>query len=77
MKLDHVYRPPDPNTRYRWYSISIWLFFPCTLLSFGATEALICYLLFCLPIGPVTIYVSDMCTLQRDYVVALVQLFTF
>ena len=26
--------------------------------------------LFCLPIDPVSIYVSDMCTLQRDYVVA-------
>jgi hypothetical protein len=29
------------------------------------------------PINPVSIYVSDICTLQRDYVVALVQLCAF
>lgn len=74
MKLDHVYLLPDQTTDL--VDSSIWFFplYPCFRL---APQKHSYAVLFCLPIDPVSIYVSDICTLQRDYVVALVQLCAF
>ena len=70
MKLDHVYRPPDQTPDL---VVVVFGFFP--VLCFCLAPQKHSYaVLFCLPIDPVSIYVSDMCTLQRDYVVALVHL---
>lgn len=70
MKLDHVYRPPD-------LVVFGFPLVPCFRL---APQKHSYPVLFCLPMNPldpVSIYVLDICTLQRDYVVALVQLCAF
>jgi hypothetical protein len=69
MKLDHVYRPPD---------LVVFGFFLVSCFRWRQKHSYV--VLFCLPMNPidlVSIYVSDICTLQRDYVVALVQLCAF
>jgi hypothetical protein len=67
MKLYHVYRPPDQKHTISLVVVFGFFLVPCFRLAPQKDSYAV---LFYLPtsIDSVSIYVSDMCTLQRDYV---------